>query len=113
MKNYIQPGQVIEFAAPSGGVTSGDVVQIGQIVGVATTTAAQTVRFNLAVTGVYTVPKATGEAWTEGALVYFDGTEMTTTASGSLLAGVAVAAAGSSDTTGVVRLNGAGSADAA
>jgi predicted RecA/RadA family phage recombinase len=111
--NYVQPGNVLELTAPSGGVVSGAAVQIGQMVGIATTSAAQAAKFNLAVTGVFTVVKATGETWGEGELVYFDGTEFTTTGTSNLLVGVAVAAAGSADTSGVLRLNGIAQADEA
>jgi len=34
-KNYIQPGQTITIAAPTGGVLSGDGVLIGTLFGIA------------------------------------------------------------------------------
>jgi hypothetical protein len=48
------------------------------------------------------MPKATSQAWTEGALVYWSGTNFTTTSSSNRLVGHAVAAADSADTTGTV-----------
>lgn len=108
MKNFIQPGDVVEFTAPGGGVTSGTPVQIGQLVVVPAVTAAAAARFNGQVVGVFTLPKLAGQAWAEGALLYFDATpgEFTTTAIGNLLAGTAAEAALSGDTTGKVRLDG-------
>lgn len=108
MNNFIQPGNVIELTAPSGGVTSGVPVQIGQLVVVPAVDAAEDERFNGQVVGVFTMPKATGEAWAEGAIVYWDQSaeEFTTTAAGNLQAGAAAADAESADTTGTVRLDG-------
>lgn len=107
MNNYVQDGNVMQFTAPSGGVVAGSVYKIGQLVGVAAETVAQDLPFAFVVTGVVSgVPKATSQSWTEGAVVYWNGTAFTTTASSNTLAGVAAAAAGSSDTTGTVRLNG-------
>jgi predicted RecA/RadA family phage recombinase len=40
MKNFIQPGDVVTVTAPTGGVTSGQLVVISAIVGVAATTQA-------------------------------------------------------------------------
>jgi predicted RecA/RadA family phage recombinase len=65
---------------------------------------------------VHKLAKVGSQAWTVGALVYWDNTNkrFTTTASGNLLAGCAAEAAssGAGVTTGVVRLNGIAQADA-
>jgi predicted RecA/RadA family phage recombinase len=109
MKNYSQKGDVLSFTAPSGGVVSGGVYKVGNIVGVAAADAAQNDPFELQVVGVFAgVPKTTSQSWAEGAVLYWDdsGKKFTSTASGNTLAGCAAAAAGSSDTTGTVRLNG-------
>jgi predicted RecA/RadA family phage recombinase len=108
-----QPGNVLTFAAPGGGVTNGDGVQIGQIFGVAANTAVATAPFQLIVTGVFLLPKVEAQAWTEGALIYWTGTAATTVASGSLLIGCAAAVADNPSTTGMVRLNGTALADEA
>ena len=109
MDNYIQPGDVIELTAPVGGVVSGTPYQIGELLVIATVTAAATYAFNGAVRGVFKITKAASQAWTEGALVYWDDTakDFTTTAAANLLAGVAVAVVGggAGETTGFVRLN--------
>jgi predicted RecA/RadA family phage recombinase len=112
MDNFVQPGDSLEFTAPGGGVTAGTPVQIGQLLVIPAVTAAATVRFNGAVTGVFRVPKVGSQAWTEGAVVFWDAgnTRFTTVGAGNLQAGIAVEAVGSgaSATTGVVRLDGIG-----
>ena len=109
-KNYLQPADVVEFTAPSGGVVSGTPYLIGTVLVVALVSAAQTEKFSGARTGKWTLPKATGQAWTEGASLYWDNTNknFTTTATSNYFAGNAGAAAASGDTTGEVILNGIG-----
>lgn len=111
MTNFVQEGKALTLTAPSGGVVAGGVYKIGQLIVVAAADAAQTEPFVGVTEGVFDVTKVGSQAWTEGALVYWDNgnTRFTTTASGSLLAGVAVADVGSGagETTGRVRLNGA------
>ena len=117
MDNYIQPGDVVEFTAPGGGVISGTPYQIGQILVIAAKTVAATFPFNGATRGVFKITKAASQAWTEGALVYWDDSakDFTTVAAAHFLAGVATAAVagGAGDTTGYVRLNGRAGADEA
>lgn len=107
-RNFVQPGNVVTLTAPTGGVVAGTVYLIGTLLVVAQNTVAQTLPFEGMVIGVFTLPKATGQAWTEGAKVYWDNTakNFTTTSTSNTLAGVAVAAAASGDTTGSVRLDG-------
>lgn len=113
--NYVQAGRILEFTAPTGGVVSGTPVKIGQLLVMPLVTAAQTLPFNGQVDGVWTITKVGSQAWTEGALVYWDdgNSYFTTTASGNLLAGVAVdpVGSGAGETSGVVRLNGIASSD--
>src|SRR5688500_2203087 len=94
MKNFVQPGESVEFTAPVGGVVSGVGVQIGSLLVIATVTAAAGARFNGLVEGVITHAKAPSQAWTEGANVYWDNANkrFTTSAAGNLPAGYAVAA---------------------
>ncbi len=110
---FIQEGCVLEFAAPTGGVVSGTPLLIGGLIVVPLVTAAQTVRFNCAAAGVFTAPKATGVAWTEGQILYWDSTAgnfATAQSATARRAGFAVVAAASGDTTGIVRLNNVGAA---
>lgn len=116
MKNFVQPGNTLTVAAPYD-VEAGDGVKVGQIFGVASGTAAETEKVEIATVGVFTLDKAGSQAWTVGALVYWDdgNRRCTTTATSNLLIGVAVAAVGSGagETLGRVRLNGAYRADEA
>lgn len=109
MKNFVARGDVLEITAPAA-IESGEGVLIGSIFGVATTDIANGARGNINLGGVYDLPKAPSQAWTVGALIYWDGSEdrCTTTASTNKLIGVAVAAVGSGagETIGRVRLNG-------
>lgn len=109
MKNFVEPGESVEYTAPRD-VVSGSPVQIGQLVVVPAVSAVSGVRFNGQTCGVFSVVKADSQAWTEGAVVYWDEAdeEFTTDPSGNLQAGVAVeAVAGDAGlTTGVVRLDG-------
>lgn len=112
MKNFVQPGEAVEYTAPNGGVTSGVPVQIGQLLVIATVTAAAGARFNGLISGVISYAKAGSQAWAEGAIVYWDANPgvFTTVAAGNLQAGTAAVAvgAGADETLGVVRLDGIG-----
>lgn len=108
---FIQRGDVMTFTAPSGGVTAGTGVLIGALLVIPRTTAAQDEQFDGDVTGVVSHAKAASQAWTEGAVVYWDDTaKVFTTAAttGNYRAGVAAeaVAGGAGDTTGKVRLDG-------
>lgn len=107
--NFVQPGEVVTFTSPYQR-NAGQAAKIGTIIGVAVSTVASGAGGEFALTGVWTLAKATGAAWTEGALVYWDDTNknFTTTSTSNTRAGVAAAAAASGDTTGRVRLNGMG-----
>lgn len=117
MNNYISPGEIMTFTAPEagmdpevdpGGTISGNAYLIGTLLVVATKTVAAGESFEGATRGVFTLPKATGEAWTEGALLYWnaDDEEITTTAEDNTPVGCAAAVAESDATTGNVRLSG-------
>jgi predicted RecA/RadA family phage recombinase len=60
MKNFVQPGNVVTVEAP-GIVAAGDVVEIGNLIGVAATDANTDGDVELALTGVYALPKAAVE----------------------------------------------------
>lgn len=115
MKNYVQPGDVLELTAPVGGVVSDTAYKIGQLLVVALVTAAAGEKFSGTRVGVHELPKVSAQAWTEGALVYWDDAakNVTTVATGKLCIGVAAAAAANPSATGLVLLNGIGQANAA
>jgi len=108
MKNFVQEDEVVELTAPVGGVVSGGAYQIGQLFVVAVASAPAGSKFSALTEGVTNLPKATGSAWAEGSLLYWDSTanNLTITATGNLLVGVAVSPAASAAATGRVRLNG-------
>jgi len=103
--NFIQPGNVLTLTAPAGGVVSGAGYMIGDLFVVALHDAAEGAAFEGQCVGVWQLPKKSGEAWTEGAAIYWDGSECTTTADLATLIGNAVADADESATVGVVRLS--------
>jgi len=108
MINYVEPGEIVELTAPSGGVVSGTAYLIGSLVVVATVTVAATLKFSALVTGVADLAKVSAQAWTEGAKIYWDNSAklFTTTSGGNTLAGVAAAVADNPSSTGQVRLDG-------
>ena len=66
MKTFKSEGKVLELTAPGGGVVSDTPYLIGSLVVIATVTAAAGAKFSALVVGVATVPKATGQTWSEG-----------------------------------------------
>lgn len=96
MKNFVQPGEMLDLTAPSGGVTSGVGVLIGAIFAVASVTAAEDEVFAGAVRGVFDLAAAT-HASTQGMAVgdtaYWDNSAktVTKTATGNQAIGIIVA----------------------
>ncbi len=114
MKTFIQTGDVITLAAPSGGVTSGDGVIVGNLFGVAATTAAAGDPVALATRGVYELPKRTTATFTAGTVVSYDMPNRRCDAPGSGFypIGTATEAAGNGTATVQVRLDGTATAAA-
>jgi predicted RecA/RadA family phage recombinase len=116
MKNYIQSGDSITVAAPYV-LTAGQGAKIGQLFGVALADAANGAQVVLNTVGVYDLVKAASQAWSVGALIYWDNANKncTTTATANLLIGTAMTAVGggAGETVGRVRLNGVSRADGA
>ena len=108
MKNFIAEGKTLTLIAPYN-VTSGDGLLVGSIFGVAAADAVLNAEVETLVDGLFSLKKATGQAWTQGALIYWDNTNKncTTTPTSNKLIGTATAAALSGDTIGNVRLNAA------
>lgn len=106
-KNYIQEGDTLTLAAPYVR-ESGEGALIGSLFGVALDDVANGASGVFTTQGVFELAKAGAQAWTVGAKIYWDDTNKvcTTTATSNTLIGCAVAAAGSADATGIVRLNG-------
>jgi predicted RecA/RadA family phage recombinase len=107
MQNFIRKGQILTWLNDSeAGVKGGDLLIIGNVVGVATLDIAPGASGAVAMEGVYQLPKAS-VAIAVGQRVYVDGdgTIPTTGAAGDTPAGVAWAAAGAGDSTAQVRIN--------
>lgn len=109
MKTFVQHGRTMSANAPYA-VVSGAAALLGSIVGVAQTDVANGVEGEWDLEGVFDLAKATGQAWSFGAKIYWDNTakNFTTTSAGNTLAGVAAKRLGeiAGATTGWVRLNG-------
>ena len=101
MRNFVQPGENLTIPAPEA-VASGDVVIVGEIVGVAVHAAEAGDDVSITTEGVIALPS--GDAFTLGAKVYWDAANALckTTASGNTEIGVAVGATtGASGTVNV------------
>ncbi len=108
MKNFIQAGAAITVVT-AGAKVSGNLYFAGDLKGVAGHSAAGSEDCVLHLVGVYELPKATGQAWTVGAPLYWDaGDEVCTTnddSGANKPVGHATAAALTADTVGAVRLS--------
>jgi len=106
MNTKLNEGRAIEVTAPVGGYTSGQPVKVGSLVGISSNKYAQGDIAVIWLLGTHLIPKATGQAWTAGGLLYWDNTNsvFTTTASGNTLAGYVYADAASADTIGYILL---------
>jgi predicted RecA/RadA family phage recombinase len=108
MKTYVEVGEALEFTAPAGGVVSGTGVKIGDLLVIATVTAAVGEKFVGLRLGVVEHAKLSAQAWTEGQQVNWDNTNLrfTTVTTGNFKAGVAGAAPAHPTATGKVVLAG-------
>lgn len=107
MKNFVQQGNNITAVAPSGGVQSGDPVLIGKLFGVAAVNGLEGDLVELAVTGVFALPK-TSPALATGAIAYVTGSgSISGTASGNTRIGIVVSDAAENEATVRIRLDGA------
>ncbi|SDE33999.1 DUF2190 family protein [Rhodobacter capsulatus] len=107
MKNYLHSGDVLSVPTPAA-VSSGGVVIVGQIKGIAVTDAASGALVAVQTRGVFTLPKEAALAVTLGAAIYWDATPgpgvATTTASGNPALGFATAAADAAAATVEVKI---------
>ncbi len=104
---FVQEGNSIDYTAGAA-VAAGDVIVIGELVGVAKTPIAANALGALAVKGVFDFAKATGggSAISAGANCYWDDTNnvATTTAAGNKLIGKCIKDAADADATVRVRM---------
>ena len=107
MSKFKQSGDILDLTAPSGGVVAGSFYKIGAIIVFANATAAEGDLFGASIKHAFDdVPAQTTQAWTEGAVVYWDDTAklFTTTATANTKCGIATAAKASAEALGSVRL---------
>lgn len=104
--NFVQEGKTLSHTPSGADVSSGDFIVIGTIGAVAKTDIADGKTGAVHITGVFSVAKASG-AVTQGQKLYWNSTNsnLTTTASGNTLVGVAAEAAASGDATVKILLN--------
>ncbi|UWQ59961.1 DUF2190 family protein [Leisingera caerulea] len=107
MKNQKQDGEVLTLTAPYD-VASGGGVKFGAIIGVASSPALSGEPVQVKRRGVFELPKASAQAWSDGDKLYWDDANkvLTTTATGNTLCGAAVAAAANPSATGLALLDG-------
>ena len=104
--NFVQEGKALNYTPSGADVASGDFVLIGAIGGIAKTDIADGKTGAVHVSGVFSVAKASG-AVTQGQKLYWNSTNsnLTTTASGNTIVGVAAEAAASGDANVKILLN--------
>ena len=108
MNNFKHPGRVLDLIAPTGGVTTGVPVRIGDFFCIPQETALVSVGFRGYVSGVFELVKDAGTAWTAGQAVYWDvsATEVSHDPAVGDCIGYAVAAELSAAVLADVQLNG-------
>lgn len=108
MNNYVQHGSTLTHVVAGAPVVSGQALLVGSLFGICSTAQAVGEEVELALVGVYTLPKTVTDTPSAFALAYWDDTakEVTTTSTDNTLIGVFAKAAGNGDTVAQVRLNG-------
>lgn len=113
MRNFIQPGLVLEIAAAAAAVSAGQVVVVGAHLAVANHGAAIGMPYSASLSGVFEVPKSAGVAFVQGQPLMWDASAAAfaavgTPATGDVTVGgvTAFVAAGSADTKAQVRFAG-------
>lgn len=69
---FVQPGDVIDWTNGGSAVVSGQVVRVGQILGVALVDIAGSATGSVAIRGVFTVPKVSGAVIAQGEALTWD-----------------------------------------
>lgn len=105
MKNFVQNGINLTIPAPAN-TLSGEIVVVGEIVGVASNNAAEGGTLDLVTEGVFKLPKVAADAFEIGGKGYYKAADklVTATATGNKLIGVAVVDAGAGDASAIVKL---------
>jgi predicted RecA/RadA family phage recombinase len=108
MKNYVSNGKTIPYTPSGDDVASGQAILVGDILGVAVADIADGEEGELALEGVFNVPKKSTDTFDAGQIVFWDaatnGGELTETASTHKPVGVCMAAAGNPSATVPLKL---------
>lgn len=106
MKNFVSSNKVHTLTAPAT-VVSGTAYKVGLFIVVAQADAVSGQPFACVSKGTFEYAKTSAQAWTEGALLYWDDSAkvFTTTSSGNTLCAKAGAVAANPSTTGIVILD--------
>ncbi len=106
MKNFIQDGTRMRHTATAV-AASGSVILVGNRVGVATADIAIGATGDLAMLGVFSLPKASADNFVIGAQVYWDNTSkvMTSVTTGNTLAGYVAEPASAATTSAKICIN--------
>lgn len=104
---YFQRGEALGYT-PTEDVKAGQVVDLGTRIGVAASDIPANELGNIHMTGVFSMRKADGEEFAQGAAVYYSAAAeaITGTAAGNTPAGYAAAPASAAATTVMVKLMG-------
>ncbi|MFV3388018.1 DUF2190 family protein [Pseudomonas sp. NY15364] len=108
MKTFVHKGQMMAIIAAAV-ITSGQLVRVNSLIGVAATDAAIGQEVELMTDGVHELPKTSAQAWEVGQPIYMiaaSGLLTNVPGTGNYLVGVAAAIAANPSATGRVRLNG-------
>lgn len=98
VKTYVQRGDTLDYVVAGSAVSSGDVVAVQELIGVAHADGAIGETVALGVRGVYTVPKD-GVAKAFGDRCFWDGSQVTLTATANRYIGLCAKAALAGDAT--------------
>src|SRR5689334_19820737 len=106
MKNFVQKGDTLSYTNGGSAISSGAVLFFGNIAAIAATDIAANATGSVQVDGVFTLPKNTSTAITQGDDLYWASSpgEITKTATDKPI-GIAATTQGSSDTTVDVIIN--------
>jgi predicted RecA/RadA family phage recombinase len=107
-QTFIECGDVMIYQNAGAALAVGSGVKVGLRIGICLVDIpATTGTGSVMLEGVHKVVKAAGQAWTQGALVYWDDTakNFTTTSASNTLAGFIFEPALSGDVVGYVKLN--------
>lgn len=106
-RETVSNGSTVQGVTPAGGYTSGELIRIGEMVGVVTATTLVGETFVANVRGEHRVTKPTGiDAFAQGDRVYVTGADaVTATAAGNIFVGICSTAATAAATEVNVLIN--------